>query len=314
MAKLHRGNHKAAIALNNAAVSLLARGYCYEALDTFKDAVKLMRCATRPFEQAHDGILDGGDASDNFVSEHDVQLALERANKRCAECSHASRLPPPTSTADGTAAATDASTASSKDSWPILQVITTQHNPSRVYDVLTSSTAALQATQVAFPMTIEHVGSSSSHCNGQYDNDGCTVDDVAFEAGVVLYNYGLAYECLAASACTFNSHPTMDNHVLQEMARSKSHRMFHLAIAVLSKLDRHNGDHNCSHNTSTLSNQLLLLRTVMMHSLIHTSIMRQLETEYYHYCHAMQTLLQAVEVQQWLLPGVAGDHAVAAAA
>jgi hypothetical protein len=259
-ASLHAAKHKAAISLNNTAVALLSRGYCIEALDTFKDAVKLMRCATL-----------GEDNQGNEISDNNVLLLLDQANKRRAACGKPCHN-------------------HSMANWPLLQVITTQHNPAQVYEVLTTS--ALDPNfQVAFPMTIDPVGTSG-------------MDDVALEAGVVLYNYAIAHECLAASSVdatvSGQDHPTL----FAVMARSRSHRLLQLAMAVLAKAD---GEANSN-------SQFLLVRMAIVHCLIHAAILLNLDHhEFNHYCHSMLCLLQAVDAQRRLLPHNAGLSVASAA-
>jgi hypothetical protein len=257
-ASLDVAKHKAAISLNNTAVALLSRGYCIEALDTFKDAVKLMRCAT---------LSDGN----NEVSDNDVLVSLDQANKRSVVCGKPCHN-------------------HSMANWPILQVITTQHNPIQVYEVLTTS--ALDPNfQVAFPMTIDPIGSSG-------------VDDVTFEAGAVLYNFAIAHECLAASSVDVVTVSGGDSALFVEMARSRSHRLLQLAMAVLAEADGTAAPSVFpAESTCRLANsQFLLVRMAIVHSLIHAAILLNLDHfEYDEYCYFMLCLMQAVEAhRQWL--------------
>jgi hypothetical protein len=258
---LHVTNHKAAISLNNTAVALLSRGYCIEALDTFKDAVKLMRCAT----------MGDGNNQGNEISDDDVLLSLDRANKRSAACGKPCH--------NHTMA-----------NWPLLQVITTQHNPAQVYEVLT--TLALDPNfHVAFPMTIDPIGTSG-------------MDDVVLDAGAVLYNYAIAHECLAASSVDVTVSGE-DPVLFAEMARSRSHRLLQLAMTILAKADGEApsifpGESTCCYRLA--NSPFLLVRMAIVHSLIHAAIVLNLDyLEYNQYCHAMLCLMQAVEAhRQWL--------------
>jgi hypothetical protein len=68
-------------------------------------------------------------------------------------------------------------------------------------------------------MTIDLIGS-----------EGCTCDDSAFEASVVLYNYGVIYECVAATTGDCLDPAAMS-------VRARVHHIFLMVSTVLSKIE-----------------------------------------------------------------------------
>jgi hypothetical protein len=273
-------SHKAAISLNNAAVSLLVRGRCSEALETFEDAVKVLDVASLQDSYPH--------SETSQLWSEQVRLTLERASKRTALCS---TIPPLCQNE----ASTTATTATERG-LPTLKVISSQCNPARIYETLTScvDTASLH---VAFPMTIDPV-----------DLETCTSEHVSFEIGVVLHNYGVAYDCVAAKLAVPQSLLSPEDVNFRSMVQAKAFHLFQWSSALLAKLDLE------SHHImpACLASQLLLLRTVLTHNLINDSIVLNLDFEYREYCLIMQSLLQLVEAQHLLLP--INDHHIAAAA
>jgi hypothetical protein len=254
--------HQAAIALNNIAVSLLARGFYRDALAILKDAIQLMRSTTQ-----------GADPPP-CVSSRDIQDTLHQAYHRKAIC-------------EGSDCGTKES--ESPNNSPKLHVISNQLDPARVYDILTLCTNSSELN-VCFPMTIDLI-----------DSEGCTSDDLAFEASVVLYNYGVVYECVAATTGDCLDPAAMS-------VRARVHHIFQMVGVVLSKIepDAWYG------NLTSAAARILLLEIVLTHIRIDVAIKLDLQHEYNDCCLNMQYLLQMVEYQRRLLP--LDDQAVAAAA
>jgi hypothetical protein len=269
-----QGHHKAAIALNNTAVSLLVRGYSRYALEIFNDAMRFMRMVTVHNEEQQQP--DGSTTTSGIEgSSEEVRLALDRASKRSARCSSSCR---------------------SRDV-PLLQVVSTHCNSSSIYEGLTSC-AQCVSFPVAFPMTIDPV-----------DYEASAGDDVGLHAAVVLYNYGIAHDCLAATVWPTDKSPTLpstDGTRLQHTIQNKALRIYQLTMAVLSKV------HAEDDSPSYVGSQSLLLQAFLTHNLMQVSIKLNLQFEYHEYCAAMERLVQLLDIQQLLLPVANG--AVAAAA
>jgi hypothetical protein len=198
MATIRDDQHKAAISLNNTAVSLLVRGFHKESIATWKDAVRIMRSATSRSNDTDNGI--------STVAKDETSRALDQACKRAA---HAMKVAP-----IGSFGVVPASTN--------LQIISSQHSPKHVYETLTSCKDC-SSLQVAFLMTIDPV-----------DFESCTSDDLTFEAAAILYNFGVAYSSLATEA---EDSMTDDTRLFYEL-HARAHRIYLMASCLLSKFDR----------------------------------------------------------------------------
>jgi hypothetical protein len=264
--------HKAAIALNNAAVSLLARGLYQDAAVTLEDAVVLMGSAVVRAESPQ--------ATFASVTGQEIKGALDRVCLRTALYNDSTDAP------------------SRLDSLgmhrPKLQVISSQLNPTRVYETLTSCTDAA-SVKVSFPITIDPI-----------EFERCTVEEMNFESAIILYNYGIAYDCMAAACLDAATH--RDDLALHSRLQNQAYHYYKCAGMVLYKIDQ-----DVYENAPVaMTSPLLLLRTVMTHNLLNVAIQLNLQPEYAEYSYAMMILLHLVEAQHAFLP--IEDHLVAAAA
>jgi hypothetical protein len=265
--------HKAAIALNNAAVSLLARGLYQDAAVTLEDAVVLMGSAVVQAESPQ--------ATFASVTGQEIKGALDRVSLR-------------TALYNDSAAAAHSRLDSPGMYRPKLQVISSQLNPTRVYETLTSCTDAA-SVKVSFPITIEPI-----------EFERCTVDEMNFESGIILYNYGIAYDCLASACLEAATH--RDDLALHSRLQNKAYHYYQCAGMVLHKIDQ-----DVYENAPiAMTSPLLLLRTVMTHNLLNVAIQLNLQPEYAEFSYAMMILLHFVEAQHAFLP--IEDHIVAVAA
>jgi hypothetical protein len=254
-ATLQDCKHKAAIALNNNAVTLLVRGCHHEALATFKDSMKLIKSASR----------DRTDPVSHSTAE-DIRLALHQARKRTTRCKNTTG---PNASTNGL----------------MLQVVSSQCNTASIYAALSSSRG--DTLNVAYPLTIDPI-----------DFEDSDDDDIDFQSCVILFNYGIAYNCLAV---------TSDDSV-KTLLQEKSYHMFYMTSVVLSKLYQ-----NVQADALTYAaSRLLLLKTFLTHSLIQASIKLDSQFEYEEHCKTMEGLLRVMGVQQLILP--LADHCLAAAA
>lgn len=262
---LQDGKLKAAIAINNNAVSLLGRGYFREALVTFKDSVQLMRSASLNVEgQAHHPAAEA-------ISAEDLRSVLDRTWKRAAQCK-------------------DTACHAALEDGPDLQVVSSQHIPHTISPALTSYTHGC-ASYVAFPMTIDPI-----------DFEDFDDNDVDFHSGAILYNYGIAHECLAEGSV----HNGDDS--LKKLLQGKTYCIFQMANALLSELSRKVGEATAT----SFPTKLLLLRILLTHALIQASAQLDLPLEYEEHSTNLQRLLYMMAFQESAIP--MADHCVAAAA
>ena len=263
---LRESRHKAAIALNNAAVSLLIRGFYRDAVDTLKDAIQFMKIAAVPVEEQNGA---------EEISAEETHLAFNRSWKRAAVC--------------GT------STNACQDCFtnrPILQVISSQYNSTSINEAVASCTQS-STRRVCFPVAIDPI-----------DFEGSDDDDIEFNSGVIMYNYGIAFDCLAAAV----NPTTNDAYDHQKLIQAKAHRLFQITGALLFKLYQDHQDNIPTYEAG----RLLLLMTLLTHNLMQASINLNMQLEYHEHCQTMESLLQLMEFYQFMLPNAGNNIATAA--
>jgi hypothetical protein len=203
MAAIHSHDHRhhqSAVALNNAGVSLLLRGFCRDAMETIKDAIQIMKRVVAC------GVEQGGSSSsDGLISDLDIDRALRRKSKRCAYYNMPETF----------------GKFSEMTNWPILYEISSQDAPTRVYGALASRSNHVGSSYTAFPIKIDPIDSASS----------CP-DDIAFQTGAMLYNLGVAHVCMAATGAWDH------DACFQGQMQAKARRTFQRATSFMSKLDR----------------------------------------------------------------------------
>ena len=265
---LRDGKHKAAIALNNDTVSLLGRGYYREALDTFKDSMQLIRSASMHMEEA---------VFQEEISAEDIHIVLSRSWQRAAQCKN-----------------TVSQQAAFKNS-AVIQVVSSQYNPTSIYTALTSYTKRNSSTlYAAFPMTIDPI-----------DFEDWDENEVDFQSAAILYNFAVAYDCLAVEASQSG------NDSLGKTLQEKTYSVFCMANGLLQKLTtRHVGEQ--AFVMTCFATRLLLLQTFLTHALVQACDKLDLQLDYQVHCENLEHLLHTIAVQQSML--WMADHGVAAAA
>lgn len=268
--------HRAAISLNNTAVSFLASGNLAEALASFEDAVKIMdlaECqkAATPNESAWN------------ECEREFRLALFRLNHRASKCTMISKV-----------SSSTCIPVCARTLCPILQVISSQCSPARIYDTLVTCANL----DVSFPVVIDLL-------------DDCENMGSSFEAAVVLYNLGVTYDAAAATmAASFHTveYVTAPMILAKATMQTKAFDMFQWSSALLATLELE----STRPHSPLLNSRLLLLQTAVTHSLINVSIASHRDSAYHGYCHVMSILLNLVGEQHNALP--INEHHIAASA
>jgi hypothetical protein len=274
--------HVAAISLNNSAVSLLVHGECWDAMEILKDAIQFMEKAVVNRTKSHDEQQHEIEGDEDGPAIR--RQALDRASRRTSRLlTHSDGL----------------QQQMHNEKWPSLEVLSSQSDPSRILRSL-SSIADSVSLNIAFPVTIDPI-----------DFESCTIDDVSWDSGVVLYNYGIALDCAAVTGegdFDDGAEPAAPMGFPRELIQVKAHNVFQNTYLVLFEIEQH--CQGCM--PICLASQIVLLRTMLTHNLINVSIKLNLASEYDYYCCIMQRLLLLVEAQQLLLP--IDDRAVASAA
>ena len=265
--------HKAAIALNNTAVSLLSRGYYREALDTFKDSMQLIRSAANDRHKRCDA---DSQPSTEEISAEDIRSILDRTWKRAAQCRN---------------------TASQDDSAnrPFLQVVSSQGSPESIYVALTTDSRG-HSPYVASPMTIDPIDFED------WDDN----NEVNFQAGAIIYNYAIAYDCVAETAAGYD-----DNDSPKMQLQENTYRLFHMANSLLETLSQRVDEEEAT--VTCFATRFVLLRTFVTHALIQACSKRDnLQLEHQEHCENLEPLLYMMEFHQRML-WMADQHVAAAA-
>jgi hypothetical protein len=269
-------HRQSAIALNNAAASLLIRGYFHEAAATLGDAVKIMRSSPCHASEAYANSNSAIDA--NIISNQDIHHAIARSDKRIALCT-------------GAIAAHHEQPRSTE---LILHAISSQDNPAQALELITSHDHYPSA-QVAFPMTIDHIESSHQ-----------VKGDLRFEAATILYNFGIALGCMGNAA-----EMSAQGKSRRTSLDGKAQRVLQIAHMLLCKV--HEGGEGLNPTPYlTVDGRFLLLRTVVLHSLVDVSISLHLHQQYDEYRRELLHVLHAVNVLQTFIPALGYPTAAAA--
>jgi len=232
----HRLHFRAAVSLNNIAVSLMQNGHYAAAVTALKDALGLMRTQQN--------------------SQGRIQQALRRAQ-------HASQTP--------------AAAAVQREGDPLIQVVSSQINPAVIgEDLFTEQNRHSQnnnkKTTPLYPITIDLVDMEGS-------------PDV--ESFTLLYNYGIAYTCLARY-CVDDAQDFCVN----------AHRIFQTAQRFMSAKV---SSSNCSSNHA----RIWIVHLLLMRHLELTSDCLGLEAQADAYRQTALQWMEYLRVQEqplWALP------------
>lgn len=269
------GYYKAAIALNNEAVNLLCCGFYQQALQTIKVAINLMMDIAER--------LNGAAASE-VVSEADLHQRLERAWARVAACKE-----------ELSAAHPHPLGAPPEDPIIVWKVVSSEYNPAIIYAAV--ATVSTSNGNVKFPMTIHGIDSNSIE---RSDSDDGDLADVDFHSSVILYNYGIAHECLAAVATltTTTAADSLDGCIDQVVASQQlqlaSYSIHRLACNLL-----YNQFLNGRESFFTIGSRLQL-ETFLTCSLIQACV--QLGVAHQDHVKNLEEILILIDARERVLP------------
>jgi hypothetical protein len=302
--------HKAAIATNNNGVTLLNRGYYRQALETFQDSMKLMKSARGHLEST----LPTASFKDD-LSVGDVETLVRRSWKRCAECCSGHNPATVTTMVDS-----HGGQLPQQIPLPILQTISSQYGhegPSMAFTFCTF----LSSLYVAFPMTIDPIDFPDNQDPQSATQQHRRSMEYQLESAVLLYNYGIAYDCLAIMAARSGQ------RALETLLREKTSRIYPMADALVQIVARNispkpstytadttTGTLQCVYhnNRATLLPRCLVIHGFVTYNLIQTCIQRNLPRLYRAHCRALDELLDLLAAHEQCLP--TRDHHLAAAA
>lgn len=245
-------HRKATIAVNNAAVGLLVSKSYQGAIETLNDAIKLMKCVE--------------DYKHGNESLETVSLSLERAWGRIAVCGgrRDSCSPSPSSLLE------------TGHTQITFQAISSEYDPASIYDALT---AGAKSSHTKFPMTIDP--SEYQECSVEWSND--------FHTSVLLYNYGIACNCVAATATTAS---------VKELFQQRAYQFFQLANSLLYKQFQHR-DRNKS-STFFANDRLLQLKVFVTYNLIEACVLLSLDCQ--EHTKNLDNVLLQIEARERAFP------------
>lgn len=269
---LWREYYRAAIALNNAAVNLLFCGFYQQGVETIQASIILMM----DIAECQDVVA----ASD--VSEAGIRRRLEWAWERVAACMEQS------------AKNTPGAQQLTREGPIAMKVVSSVYNPALIYAAHATYT---NNSNVMFPMTINCIDSNS----WESDEDGDHWADIDFHSSVLLYNYGIAHDCLAATTTTDSSNGCNERMALQ----FKAYSINQLASALLC-----NQFMNGSSADFFAIGGLLQLETFLTCNLIRICV--QLDLAHQDHVRNLEEILLLIGARERMLPTTEHDCARAA--
>jgi hypothetical protein len=254
---------KSAIALNNAAVGLLARGHAHAAVETLKDAIVLIK--------QYKSLAPHNDSSSPRDVALDARLLFDTACQRVAQCSQSIVRGPKLA----------------------IHVVSSEYNVGRVLDLLTARRRHGTVVPV-FPMTID------SELPVHWESVSQNNYHVNFEASVILYNYAIAIDCIARyncqdaesrSSCTYLHGKAYHMCKRSRLLLSKAEHVNDSQI--VGSLGLLNDGNLC---------RALLLQTLVTHGLLHLSMQCHAYSAYETHLIDMKRTWQCIELWQSLVP------------
>jgi hypothetical protein len=195
------------VALNNAGVILVQRRLYSGAMETFKDALRLMRHSF--FSQGDDVGSGSGGGSDTISPQYsDYNAALQAAWQRTS-----------------VVVAPGQDCHEHDTNLPNILVVSDHDNPYAVYDAL-DETMTTSANSTFCCVTIDPID-----CFTDCDEMAARLET---ESAIILYNYGMVYRCLAegndATTASVHDYFRTSFHIV-ELAHSVTAKLLHEATS-----------------------------------------------------------------------------------
>lgn len=266
--------HKAAIALNNTAVGLLLRGFYRDALDTFQDAIKLIKFSKFAADPENGAVVPAKDSLEEVL-----RLPLQQAWQRAAfprgnQC--------------------DINPSKSAKSVCILKAVSSEYDPTTMNEALI---CAGSHSNTKFPMTIDPIDFEST-------SDMATAAD--FHCSVLLYNFAIAYECWATTTTDRKEYFAQEPFP----ERVRAYRIFQLSRSVLVQ-QYQNYREKVASNFHAVE-KIIQLNLLLTDNLIEASSHLSMPLQYQEHCKDMDELLHLIKSGELLLPTT--EHRAARAA
>jgi hypothetical protein len=241
---------KAATALNNAGVRLLARYSFVEACLSFKEGTKLMKNLA--------GFLDGQVSTESLLGQ------LQRARELISRFN--------------TVQVPFGSLSYTLFPSPIvLKAISSEYSPSSFHSAIAAS---INTSVTKFAFTIDLSPS-------EFSNDESI--NVDYYSAIILYNHGVAYDCLAATSTTT---------VARLLFQQKATRIFYLTSSLVELQFK---DEWGNPKTRIADGRILQLQSFVTFSLMQACVAFNLPSEYYMYCSKLEETLVTIDILEQIL-------------
>jgi hypothetical protein len=250
--------HKAVIDLNNGAVRLMEHKSYHCALDCLLTGIRLTKHIAHVRTTSSVAIEDRTQA----------KRLVEEADEMLLTTSRERELPCANSSASGGEALS-------------IRSISTDYDPSNIYRTLSAS---FNNNTVKSPMIITDSAAA--------DGVGDDWSDVDFHSSVLLYNFGVAQDCLAVPQRAYR---------IFELASQLVYRYVHLMQTSSSN--------NTSINVFTVG-KVLQFKVYLSHSLIQSS--EQLRVGSLSHLQALEDALRLIDSRESVIRTTAKDYASAA--
>jgi hypothetical protein len=286
--------YKAAIALNNAAISLLDRN-CYE------DALEMLRIAINLIQYSFCTLGDFGPnifTTQISFSDDDIQHHLENAAKYQCEngCNFKSNENVRTTTA---------TTATTARRTTIMNKFTTQQNASSVGEIISKANQSGTQCRLSY-ILIEPI-----------DFDEMNLDSMYHDSMLILYNFGIAHCNLAQQIETKNEKQECIGQRPQQQHRQQQHEFIFIRELRESAFHMFHVIENYVRRKLTYPIQYSQENAVFILSVLFTRAMSELAmklhyvtmSEYYNVAHI--AILILIDAQGRLMPTLVSQAAAA---
>jgi hypothetical protein len=276
---------KTASILNNTAVHLLERQDYPQALRRFQQATQLLKDLA--------GYLDGEVAT--AIPQDPCEIPVSTP----PPTSLPQPPPPPVTTRATTAGGVGGSsypmtppphtftsgTTVEQQVGPTICLISTEFDPSSFHNALATSTALNESKVTLFPFFMDL---STYNLRTSNSEDSAPLD-VDFYSSVVLYNYAIAYQCLAQTVTTVTA---------AAYFHRKSQRILSLSSYLSDLQLRDEWGQPKIHCTD---GRILQLQAFVTYQLMQMCIVYDLAVDYYHFCAKLEDVLLSIDILERIL-------------
>jgi hypothetical protein len=273
---------KTASILNNTAIHLLERQEYPQALRRFQQATQLLKDLA--------GYLEGESMT---IPPDPCEIQMPTPSPPLSVTTQATAMnggggsfypmtPPPHTSFGGTM---------EQQVGPTISLISTEFDPSSFHNALataTTTTASSTESKVTlFPFLMDL--STCNLRNSNNDESATAPLEVDFYSSVVLYNYAIAYQCLAQTVTTVTA---------AAYFQRKAQRILSLSSHLLDLQLR---DEWGLPKIQCTDGRILQLQAFVTYQLMQMCVVYNLAVDYYHFCAKLEEVLLSIDILERLL-------------